>query len=477
MQSKLGLGSVIAYLLVSSSALLAVGCGDDAKQPGPGSDVGAGGDAAGGVDGGALGGTDSNSGAQGGKGSGKGGSSSTGARPNVDPGGSGSTDPNHPGAGGADDGGPDSPDFDGVDLSEVSADAPSGCVGGFDKAQGRLQLTVGGDAPVVQLSVHGGVIRANGVDCESEAGDPANAGEVVSLVVAGGAGDDTLYLDLSDESFSGAFSGDGAISISLGEGEDRVVVLGTLGEDDFALGSDAEELVLDVTGDARVDVRVAGAPSVLISTGGEQDSVRADGVALGVEPAALPLMLYGGGNRDALIGGAADDSLFGGIGNDWFDAGAAPAGGDAFDGGEGFDTVDFSARTAALTITLGVGKDDGEAGEQAELSDSVEAVYGGQAENTITGGDNDNWLWGGPDDDVLAGGKGNDWLSGGAGNDELSGDEGSDTLYGDAGQDVLLGGAGDDLLDDDAVGKNTLDGGPGDGDVCPIGVKSTNCEL
>jgi hypothetical protein len=475
MQSKLGLGSMIACLWMSSPALVAIGCGDDAK-PSSG-DVGGGGDAAGGVDGGAVGGADSPSGAQGGKGSGKGGSSSTGARPNVEPGGgSGPTNPNIPGAGGADDGGEDSPDFDGVDLSDVSETAPSGCVGGFDKEQGTLELSLGGDAAVVQLSVHEGVIRANGVDCESASGEPANADEVTSLMIAGSASADTLYLDLSDETFSGAFTGDGAISISLGDGQDRVVVLGTLGKDDFSLGSDADTLVLDVTGDDRVDVMVTGTPSLLISTGGEQDSVRADGVALGVDPVAVPLDLYGGGNRDTLIGGAAADALFGGLGNDWFDAGTAPTGGDSFDGGDGYDTVDFSGRTATLTITLGAGKDDGEAGEKAELADSVEGVYGGQAKNTITGGDNDNWLWGGPEDDVLAGGKGNDTLNGGPGNDQLSGDEGSDTLYGDAGDDVLLGGAGDDTLDD-SLGKNTLDGGPGDGDICPFNVKTTNCEL
>lgn len=473
MQSKLGLGSVIACLLMSS-ALSAVGCGDDAKQP---NDAGAGGEAAGGSDGTGVGGDDSSGSAQGGKGSGKAGSSSSGARPNVDPGGgSGAMNPNNPGAGGEDEGGEDSPDFDGVDLSDVSEVEPVGCVGGFDKEQGTLELSVGGDASVVQLSVHGGVIRANGVDCASAGGDPAKADEVTTLTIAGSAGDDTLYLDLSDEIFSGAFGADGSISVSLGEGQDRVVVLGTLGKDDFSLGSDAGVLVLDLTGDDRVDVTVSGTPSVLVSTGGEQDSVRADGVALGVEPTAISLSLYGGGNRDALIGGAAADALFGGIGNDWFDAGTAPAGGDSFDGGDGFDTVDFSARTEVLTITLGAGADDGEAGENANLQDSVEAVYGGQAKNTITGGDNDNWLWGGPEDDVLSGGKGNDTLEGGAGNDRLSGDDGNDTLYGDAGDDQLLGGAGDDTLDD-TVGKNTLDGGPGDGDICPIGVKTTNCEL
>jgi Ca2+-binding RTX toxin-like protein len=281
---------------------------------------------------------------------------------------------------------------------------------------------------------------------------------------------------LSDDAFSGCFSGEGSISVSLGGGADRLAVLGTLGRDSFQLGSDGELLLLDADGDDRADVSIAGTPAVSLSTGGEQDSVRADGVALDVDPAALPLRIYGGGNRDSLVGGAAADALFGGLGNDWFDAGSGPAGGDTFDGGEGLDAIDFSARRAPLELTLGGGKDDGEAGEQADVQDSIEIVYGGQAQNDITGGDNDNVLWGGPEDDVLTGAKGNDWLNGGLGNDELSGDDGNDTLYGDEGDDVLLGGAGDDNLDDN-LGKNTLDGGPGDGDICPLSAKSVNCEL
>lgn len=477
MKTKLGIACWIGCLMMSSSALLVVGCGDDAKQP----NDGGGGGATGGADAAAQGGDGPEQ--DGGAGPSGGGSSGTGARPNVDPGGPDEPDvpnePNPPGAGGADDGGADSADFDGVSLEDVSESAPAGCVGGFDPELGALLLEVGGDAPVVHVAVHAGVVQANGVDCESAAGDPVKASDVVRLEISGSGGDDAVYLDLSDETFEGAFAGEGLISISLGAGADRVAVLGTVDEDVFQLGTDGDALLIDVTGDDRADVSIEGAPAVLLSTGGEEDFVIADGAALGVAPAALPLTVYGGGNRDSLVGGAASDALFGGIGNDWFDAAAAPAGGDTFDGGEGLDTIDFSARVAPLTLTLGAGKDDGEAGEEADVRDNIENVYGGQAKNDITGGANDNHVWGGPEDDVLAGGAGNDTLSGGAGDDEISGGPGYDFLYGEEGDDDLQGGAEDDLLDG-FEGTDTLNGGPGDGDICVIidkADKASACEL
>jgi Ca2+-binding RTX toxin-like protein len=477
MQTKLGLACWIGCLMITSSAVVA-GCGDDAKQPTSGGAAGA---AAGGADPSGLGG--SGSGEDGGAGTSRGGSSGAGARPNVDPGGpddpSRPPEPSQPGAGGAEDGGADAPDFDGVDLEDVSESAPSGCVGGFDPELGTLELEVGGDAPVVHVAVHAGVVQANGVDCESASGEPARADAVSNLRIVGSEGDDAVYLDLSDEAFSGCFSGEGAIEVSLGAGTDRVAVLGTLDKDSFQLGSDGDALLLDVTGDDRADVSVLGAPAVVLSTGGEQDLVRADGVALGVEAASLPLRVYGGGNRDSLSGGAANDELFGGIGNDWFDAGAEPAGGDTFDGGEGVDTIDFSARVEPLTVTLGAGKDDGQAGEGADVQDSVENLYGGQARNEITGGDNDNHVWGGPEDDVLAGGAGDDTLSGSSGDDRISGGPGYDYLYGEEGDDDLQGGTEDDLLDG-FEGADTLNGGPGDGDICVVidkTDKATACEL
>jgi len=485
METKLGRVCVLGCVMLSASALLVAGCGDDNKSnPSAANEAVAGSSetASGGASSGAhvdMGGADSSShpGAGGdGNGTGRAGSgSSEGARPNVDPG--GPDDPNPPdmpGAGGADNSA-DSPDFDGVDLSDVSETAPSGCVGGFDKAAGTLTITVGGDAAVVRVAVHAGVIQANDVDCESPDGDPAKADEVTALHIEGGASADSVYLDLSDEAFSGCFSGDGGISIALGAGKDKLTVLGTLSSDKWALGTDMDQLLMDLNGDARADVTVTGSPGIVLSTGGKADVVNGNGVALGVDAAALPLTIYGGGAGDQLVGGAAADSLFGGIGDDWFDAANAPAGADTFDGGDGEDTVDFSARTKALVITVGAGENDGEAGEKTNVADSIEGVLGGQGTNDISGGAGENHIWGGPLNDTLRGGAGSDWLSGGAGDDSLDGEAGDDFLYGEEGNDDLLGGVGDDLLDG-TFGKDTLNGGPGDGDICNGG-KQTACEL
>src|SRR6185369_12452875 len=229
------------------------------------------------------------------------------------------------------------------------------------------------------------------------------------------------------------------------DGADRVTLLGTNETDHIHLGSDAGALVFDLNADDRVDLTISGAPQIVISTGGKPDEVHADGVALGVDPAELPLSIYGGGSRDQLVGGAGADNLFGGIGNDWFDAGAKPAGADTFDGGDGNDTVDFSARTAPLLISMGADGGDGEAGENASVTASVEDLYGGQDSNAINGGPASGWIWGGPLADVIDGGGGEDVLIGGEGNDRLSGGDGADTLYGEEGDDELLGGPGDDL--------------------------------
>lgn len=355
---------------------------------------------------------------------------------------------------------------------------PSGCVGGFDPKLGTLAIEVGGDAAVVRLSVHDGVVQANGVDCESEDGKPALAEQVLTLQVSGSAGDDALFLDLSEGAFTGSFSADGAIAVDLGEGKDRVTVLGTSDSDVIHAGSDMSTVVVDLTGDDRVDLSISGAPALTFSTGAKDDEVRCDGVALKVDAVAIPVTLYGGGARDKLVGGGLADQLFGGIGNDWFDAGEAPSGADTFDGGDGGDTIDFSARTKPLTITMGAGADDGEDGEGVDIGGTVEDIYGGQATNQITGSMGANTIWGGPEDDVIDGGEGDDTLVGNKGNDTLKGGAGNDYIYGEAGDDDLDGGADDDLLDG-GEGKNTLNGGASDGDICIVTKtdKATACEL
>ena len=190
--------------------------------------------------------------------------------------------------------------------------------------------------------------------------------------------------------------------------------------------------------------------------------------------------------------------LEGGDGNDALYSGSNSFG--ALDGGPGADvlsgegsTVDYSARTNPLTVTMGDGlANDGEAGEGDLISDGVQAVIGGSGADTFTvtgfdgrvvagygndhitgvglsfcsfsggpgndvieaddgfcsmggGGGNDR-LVGGDDVQLMSGGEGDDVLRGGPGGDSLAGDRGADELIGGKGHDHARGGSGNDTF-------------------------------
>jgi Ca2+-binding RTX toxin-like protein len=121
--------------------------------------------------------------------------------------------------------------------------------------------------------------------------------------------------------------------------------------------------------------------------------------------------------------------LDGGIGND------------VLNGGDGFDTADYSADTDGILVNLasvtpvasgtGIGSD--------QLID-IEAVIGGSAT------------------DIMIGGALDDALSGGAGDDSINGQGGADLINGGDGADTLSGGSDDDAGD-------TLSGGGADGAI------------
>lgn len=184
-----------------------------------------------------------------------------------------------------------------------------------------------------------------------------------------------------------------------------------------------------------------------------------------------------GGNGNDTIDGVANitcpatgDSLIGGAGNDIFLMGTAANCGVVVSGGAGSDIVDYSQRTADLTITLDGLANDGDptansgAGEKGNISKlDVEIVLGGSGDDTITGSANDDQLHGGPGNDTLNGGAGNDTLIGGPGNDHLNGDAGDDIIL-ESGNDNLYSpaiacGTGDDVinggLDSDKVDYGT----------------------
>jgi Ca2+-binding RTX toxin-like protein len=236
---------------------------------------------------------------------------------------------------------------------------------------------------------------------------------------------------------------------------------------------------------------------------GEKDNIKADvEVVLGgqgddtITGSANADEIHGGPGNDVINAGAGNDKITGNSGNDTlngeagddtfveggvdaaFNLMAAENFGDGNDiinggthDGTGVDTVDYSGRSATITITLCVdgahltgaasgqslpatcSDADGESGE----SDSVvnlTHVIGGAGDDSITGAATDDILEGGAGDDSLIGGAGNDFLYGDAGDDTLEGDDGNDTL--DSGAHTAA-----DTLDGDAGGVNA-----GDGDVC-----------
>src|SRR5438067_2353622 len=166
----------------------------------------------------------------------------------------------------------------------------------------------------------------------------------------------------------------------------------------------------------------AGVAAMAVSTGDMNDTASVSG-------ASMPTTFDDGPGNDTMTGGGAVDTF------------VAGAGSDTYRGGGGQDIVDYSSRTAPLTVSL-----DGLAGD------------GGAGDDALSGDSNANTLNGGPGDDALAGGGGNDTLSGGVGDDGLAGGDANDSLDGGAGNDSLQGGAGNDTLTG-ASGNDSLDGG------------------
>jgi len=165
--------------------------------------------------------------------------------------------------------------------------------------------------------------------------------------------------------------------------------------------------------------------------------------------------ILGGAGADTLTGGWGNDRQYGGSGPDRFVALAALDGADHMSGGEGTDTVDYSARPAGapVTITLDVHAGDGGAGENDRAGVvpwdleghpernpmvDVEAAVGGAGADTLTGDNWSNTLTGGPGPDILRGLDGSDRLDGvdGAGGDTLDGGFHMDTCLADPGDTV-----------------------------------------
>lgn len=255
------------------------------------------------------------------------------------------------------------------------------------------------------------------VDVEVAIGGPMNDSMSCHTATActlwGRAGDDTLVGRAGNDVLNGEAGDD---VLQPGAGDDGVT--GGVGLDTVTY--------LDAAAAVTVTLGEPGVASTGNGATGENDSIEGVEQLVGSD---FNDTLTGNSLDNRITGGRGVDALLGGDGNDVFFEGSSSNGGDAFTGGNGEDRVDYSSRTAALTVTMnGVAANDGELNENDNIGADVENLSGGAAGDSLTGNGLGN---------KLDGNGGADTMYGLAGDDELTGADGFDAMFGGDGNDVL----------------------------------------
>ena len=266
-------------------------------------------------------------------------------------------------------------------------------------------------------------------------------------------GDDKLYGDGGDDVlYGGDGQGDKAVfsyNFDMYVIERHGTTLTVIGRFGVPLAADGRDTLHDIEylqfSDQTIDVADlidldAGATGSTPSDGGSTpaDNPSGDESGSGDTPPPAGTDIVGNETSEHLYGTSEGEIIFGNGGDDVL---TGYAGQDSFDGGEGSDTVDYSYNPASVSgvvflgapvppgpgggvdnkdiIIIGGGPPPGGPGGQAffegfytETLISIENVWMGAGDDTVTGNDGDNDLRGGPGDDVLTGGLGNDTLYG-----------------------------------------------------------------
>ncbi len=356
-----------------------------------------------------------------------------------------------------------------VTLDDASGD---GAAGENDNVGSDVERVIsgGGNDTLVGSSGDNYLDGGSGNDTISGAGgnDVLNPGYMgyESNVLGGGAGTDTAdYSRLFQVNVSlDGVANDGPSGASDNVGTDVEGIIGG-NSNDVLRGNDADNML---RGGEGADVLEGGAGTDRADYSDHQYGVVVDleaGTAFGdvlteIEDAV------GGPGHDELVGTGNANRLEGGAGDDVINGGLGP---DVLIAGPGADIVDYSERSAPLSVDLEDEGDDGQAGENDVLRE-FEGIWGGDGNDTLTGS---------PGDDTLSGGMGADVVNGGAGYDLVDySDRDGDVLAdlddqaqddGEVGERDTLGsdleaiasGSGDDELVGTS-GANELDGGPGD---------------
>ncbi len=275
---------------------------------------------------------------------------------------------------------------------------------------GRDTYDGGADFDTISYaSLTGGIIVNVGSNLVSAGGEIDRIYNIENVV--GGLGDDIMNGDSNDNWFSyfggvDTFDGKSGSDTAVYSYFDAAVLVDLTATDEARtrdgsdLNSGAWRTITQMT--SMENVVGSDFHDALIGSGGEN-------------------MLFGGEGNDKLDGGLGDDVIFGGVGADFL-VNDENNGSDLFDGGAGFDTLDYSAMTKWVSASLIDGDGD-------DIVVDVERLLGTDY------------------DDTLKGNAANNVLQGGAGDDLLQADEGDDILVYTDGYDYFYGEGGNDTAD------------------------------
>jgi Ca2+-binding RTX toxin-like protein len=329
-------------------------------------------------------------------------------------------------------------------LVAAPAAAVPTCV--FDGPTATVTVAVG-NGETAKISRTGEAITLDAVPC-----DAATVPTTDAIVVNSTGIPAAVVIDLSGGDFAPGLTteSDGGnseieFSINLPAGSPLVRIAGGTGSDNIVAGAAGLNLnAVEAVGDP--DVLIVGLPTVVVEGGAGSDVLSVTGGS--GTGAASTARLDGGTEGDLLIGAS---------------------GGNTLNGGDGSDTVDYTAATQLLDANLLTGVIQHVAGQADDVTD-IENLTGSPGADTILGNDADNVLRGGDGPDTLSGGAGDDVLNGHGGGDDLEGGDGRDSLFGQKGKDDLSAGARNDQLN----------GGKGKNDVCRGGTGADSfvfCEV
>ncbi|ABR63111.1 SMc04171 family calcium-binding repeat protein [Sinorhizobium medicae] len=331
-------------------------------------------------------------------------------------------------------------------LSIVSGSGNDRIVG----TAGHDRISTGVGIDVVVAGAGNDVITNTGGQDRLEGGDGNDRFVLVGTgsTVFGGAGDDTLTLDLAATLGDIVFNANTGHAIIASRTPDERHV--------FAQHSEIERIeVITGSGNDRVQGTTSG------------DVIKTD---------AGDDVVDGGAGDDSITDGSGANHLSGGDGSDLITTTLYSA---SVDGGAGRDSVrieersrmsdvaiDFVSGTASTrtvfrnieTASLALG-----AGNDAVITTDFLAIFvdAGAGDDRLVGGARSDAFHGEDVNDRIDSGAGNDTITTGLGDDLASGGDGNDSLANDGGKDILDGGAGDDWIADAIPGSGSL----GDGSV------------